>query len=131
MQIFEQNSQNFTVNTTERLSLAQLCLWRSKIPVSPQNFHRDAEIPSRITHLLGHVAHLLRREIIEGKDESPVEIPFSSHGSVVDIRLLLVLLVSHQPPARDKQNLWKTGITARIWDLAQCYNIHEWEMECS
>ena len=43
--------------------------------------------------------HLLRRQVLEGEHQSPVEVALSVHGPVVDVRLLSVIL-STDPAGR-------------------------------
>lgn len=47
---------------------------------------------SQACYLLAQDAHVLCHQVVQGEDEPPVEVALPSHGVVVDICLLHVLL---------------------------------------
>ena len=50
-------------------------------------------------HLLCDHHHPLRNKVVEGEHKAPVEVPFTIHWSIVDVRLLYLILTL-QPPGR-------------------------------
>lgn len=56
-------------------------------------------VPGEHGLLFGDDDLLLRRQVVEGEDVTPVEVALAGQRVVVDVRVLLVLLLALQPPA--------------------------------